>query len=94
MGYSPEFGIRLFDLPIHDNMDWHLGTSVWLQPENLRWDAQKRQIGGNIWSQFNWNVKDRTSIWVQTNGKTTGWMSGEVYLDANLSARFGLSYSL
>ena len=94
IGYSPEFGVRLFDLPINENMNWHLATSVWLQPKNLRWDAQRRQLGGNIWSQFNWKVKDQTSLWVQMNGKTTGWMAGEVYLDSNISARFGLSYYL
>ena len=93
-GYSPEIGLRMFHIPLKENLQLDIGARLWFQPENLRWDDKSTQLGAAIESQIHWKPKTNFSVWTQINGKTSGWMSGEVYLDQNISVRMGVSFFL
>ena len=93
-GYSPELGLRMFHIPMQKNLQLDAGGEVWFQPENLRWDDDTTQLGGAVWSQIHWKLTPKLHVWMQINMKTQGWMSGEVYLDPNISTRIGMSFFL
>jgi hypothetical protein len=64
--------------------------SVWLQPERLRFDSDRRIPGGLASVRASWGGVRTVEPYLEIEAKTGGWVAGDVYLDRNLSVRTGL----
>lgn len=64
--------------------------SVWLQPEHLRYDSDRRIPGGLASVRASWGGVRTIEPYLEIEAKTGGWVAGDVYLDRNLSVRTGL----
>lgn len=64
--------------------------SVWLQPERLRYDSDRRIPGGLASVRASWGGARTIEPYLEIEAKTGGWVAGDVYLDRNLSVRTGL----
>jgi hypothetical protein len=67
-----------------------LRLAAWLQPEAQRFDARAATPGSLATLRLLWD-STRVQPFVELEGKTAGWVAGNVYLDANLSARVGVA---
>jgi len=65
-------------------------ASVWLQPEHLRYDSDRRIPGGLASVRASWGGARTIEPYLEIEAKTGGWVAGDVYLDRNLSVRTGL----
>ena len=64
--------------------------SLWLQPENQRFRQSEGIAGGLAAVRVAMPLRDRYGAFVEIEGKTDGWVAGNVSLDSDLSLRFGL----
>jgi hypothetical protein len=67
-----------------------LRLAAWLQPDDQRFDSTTAAPGGLATVRLLWEGA-RVQPFVELEGKSAGWVAGNVYLDANLSARAGLA---
>jgi len=94
-GYFPGFDLVLIDRPLLVQglaLDGIIG--LWLQPRDLRHDADERVPGGRIQIQLSWRAVAWLDLWAQVSAKTAGWVMGEVYLERAVKGAFGLTWHL
>jgi hypothetical protein len=65
--------------------------SVWLQPEGQNFRTSKSEQGGLVSVKTSTPLKNGWSTYLELEGKTKGWVAGNVYLDDNVSARTGFT---
>jgi len=94
VGWSPGLDVSVLDRPLTDSLRWDAGLDLWLQPTDLRYDADSRQPGGRAYGELGWQASRRLELWAQAAAKTEGWVRGEVYLDPNVSGRAGMTLSV
>ncbi len=65
--------------------------SVWSQPEDQNFRTSQSDIGGLVSVKTSLPLKKGWSTYFELEGKTKGWVAGNVYLDDNISARTGFT---
>jgi len=95
LGWCPGLDFDLFDLPL----PWlplalDAGVGLWLQPEDLRYDAQARRPGGRLRLDLSWPLQPRLDLWAGLEAKSQGWVMGQVYLEPRVSGLAGLRVHL
>lgn len=65
--------------------------SVWLQPEDQNFRTSKSELGGLVSVKTSAPLKEGWSTWFELEGKTKGWVAGNVYLDDAVSTRVGMT---
>lgn len=65
-------------------------AALWLQPSQQRFTATGATPGGLASARLGWRWAHSLEYYVEIEGKTPGWVAGNVYLDANLSVRTGV----
>lgn len=83
-------GLPLGRAPL--SMDAVLGA--WLQPKDLRYDTKRVAPGGNVGATLHWHIVPAASFDLELEGKSAGFVPGNVYLDPNLSVRVGATLRL
>ncbi|MCS6929440.1 MAG: hypothetical protein NZM43_08105 [Saprospiraceae bacterium] len=63
---------------------------MWRQPENLSFTTDQGQLGGLIGLKARANL-GRFSPYLEVEGKTAGWVMGNVFLEENVSLNAGLN---
>ena len=83
-------GLPLGRAPL--SLDAVLGA--WLQPKDLRHDTKRVTPGGNVGATLHWHIVPAASFDLELEGKSAGFVPGNVYLDPNLSLRMGATLRL
>lgn len=88
----PALDLRCYDLVKRENARWntHLQLSLWMQPENQMFFADKAAFGMAAAIQPRYALTQRVSVMADLSYKTRGWVFGDPYLDEQLSGRIGL----
>jgi len=68
------------------------GADLWLQPEDLRWDAARRRPGGRVWAGLTWSAAPHLNVDLEVEGKTEGWVLGNVALGPAVQGRAGVTW--
>lgn len=63
---------------------------LWLQPEDQRFRSKGGTAGGLASLRMAMPLRHRYGAFIEIEGKTEGWVSGNVSLDPDVSIRFGL----
>jgi hypothetical protein len=66
---------------------------LWFQPQSSRFDALTAGLGGLASVRWNHTLADNFEAYAEVEGKTAGWVAGNVFLDPNVSLRVGLAAS-
>lgn len=69
-------------------------VGLWLQPEQLRWDAAAVRPGGFVRLRAEWRPLPRFGLFGEVQAKTAGWQPGTVALDPAIDTRLGVSVVL
>lgn len=93
-GPLPGLEVALYRLPVGHlaGATLRLGGRVagWLQPARLRYDSDGIDVGGLIAARAGLGLLRACEPYVEVEAKSSGWVTGSVFLDANVSARIGL----
>jgi hypothetical protein len=93
-GPFPGLEVALYRLPVGRLAGKPLLLGVraagWLQPERLRYDSNGGDVGGLVGVRAGWALLPACEPYLEVETKSAGWVTGNVFLDANLSARTGL----
>lgn len=66
--------------------------SVWSQPEDQKFKTSKGKLGTLVAAKVNYPLGSRGwTTFVELEGKTPGWVAGNVFLDRNFTARTGVN---
>jgi len=91
LGWSPGLDVSVLDRRLTDALSLDAGVDLWLQPAELRYDADARRPGGRLHGELGWRASQPIELWARVSAKTEGWVRGEVYLEPNVSGRAGLT---
>lgn len=89
--YFPGIDVTWFGAkPFGD--EWPLSTRVmgWLQPRDQKFAEKRAQAGGLLSLKLNHVYSRALQPFVELEGKSEGWVAGNVYLDKNVSLRAGV----
>lgn len=91
--YFPGLEIELYRYPLSllgENENISVRLMGWLQPKNLRFDSRVATPGGLTSLRYGHALSRSLEVFAEVEGKTDGWVAGNVYLDSNISTRVGL----
>jgi hypothetical protein len=86
--------VRLLDWPaqaLGRTLTLSPRVSAWQQPAGQRFRAATADLGGLAALRVDYRQAGRLGAFVEVEGKTSGWVSGSVYLDRNVSVRTGVT---
>lgn len=69
-------------------------VALWLQPEDQRFQSAGGQAGGLVSVRARFPTTRRFGVFAEVEGKTAGWVAGNVRLDAGVGFRVGGSVRL
>jgi hypothetical protein len=92
--WFPGLDFTYFRTLPQDEDGWNTATrlALWMQPEGQKFAAEKRDPGGLLALRFIYESSTRVQPFIEFEGKTRGWVAGNVYLDPAVSARLGFSW--
>jgi len=79
------FPIEVFPILFHVSTT----AALWQQPQQQRFDTGNSTLGGQLAVRIDYPLHDLWELYVETGWKTSGWIAGNAYLDANISVRAG-----
>lgn len=91
--YFPGLEVELYRYPLTlfgENENITLRGMAWLQPKKQRFDSKAGTLGGLAGLRFGHAFSKTFEAFLEVEGKSEGWVAGNVYLDSNLSTRAGL----
>jgi hypothetical protein len=65
-------------------------TIIWLQPDEHSFTTSKGSLGGMLEFKGSYSL-GRLNPYIEIQGKTKGWVMGNVFLEDNISFNLGLS---
>jgi len=71
-----------------------LRGALWLQPADQRFDASDSRPGALLGLTVQRPGRGRIGVYIAAEGKTEGWVAGNVYLGPNVSVRVGVTIEL
>jgi hypothetical protein len=92
----PGLELRLLDLPVTADrqIEASLRAQYWQQPRDQRFMTREAVNGGLAGATVVYHVSDALAPYVEVNGKTQGWVAGQVELGRNLQSIVGLQWTL
>jgi hypothetical protein len=94
-GWFPTVGARVLDIGLRRApLAFDVDADAWLQPDRLRYDEATRRPGGRLAGTVHWRVHPGASLDLTLDGKTAGYVPGNVFLERNLSLRVGATVRL
>jgi hypothetical protein len=86
--------VRVLDWPVQA-LGHTLAVSprlaAWQQPDGQRFRSAKARLGGLAALRADYRRPGRVGAFAELEGKTAGWVSGNVYLGPNVSVRTGVT---
>jgi hypothetical protein len=86
--------VRLLDWPLQAGghaLALTPRVSAWRQPAGQSFRATKADLGGLAALRVDYRQPGRLGAFAEVEAKTAGWVSGNVYLDRNVSVRTGVT---
>jgi hypothetical protein len=86
--------VRLLDWPVQalgHTLAVSPRLSVWQQPDGQRFRSAAARLGGLAALRADYREAGRLGAFAELEGKTAGWVSGNVYLGPNVSVRTGVT---
>lgn len=68
------------------------GVGLWLQPQDLRWDAAQRSPGGRVYAQVGVPLTPWLDVTPTVEAKTAGQVLGDVSLDPAVNGRLAMVF--
>lgn len=68
--------------------------ALWLQPEDQLFRSRAGDPGGLVAVRVRYPTERRLGVFADVEGKTAGWVAGNVSLGANVAMRVGASVRL
>jgi hypothetical protein len=93
----PGVDAQLLDLPVvlaGLPVDVSPRVALWLQPEDQGFRSSAARPGALASLRLRPSTSSRMGVFVELEGKTEGWVAGNVHLDPNVSVRIGGSVKL
>jgi len=93
----PGMEVQLLEAPVTvagRALDVSPRVALWLQPRDQGFRTRSPQPGGLVSVRVRQATPARVGAFVELEGKTAGWVAGNVHLERNLSARIGGSVRL
>jgi hypothetical protein len=93
----PGLEVQLLDAPVAvAGMTFNVSPRVafWLQPRDQGFRTTSMQAGGLVSVRVRPVTSARIGTFVELEGKTAGWVAGNVHLEQNVSVRIGASVRL
>lgn len=93
----PGADVQVIDLPVTirgKQVALSPRAAVWLQPHKQEFRAASGVLGGLAAIRVDYPLAARFGSYMELEGKTAGWVAGNVHLDRNLSLRLGVTASL
>jgi hypothetical protein len=90
---SPFFGVEgaIIDKPYLDDRLLLSGRSlIWTQPKNQSFTTDKASLGGMVSIRSSYKI-GHWLPYLEIEGKTNGWVMGNVFLEDNISLRCGVN---
>jgi hypothetical protein len=84
--YNYQFGKTILKKPIPVTAR----AMIWVQPEDQLFFSKKGKVGGLLEVKVHYPVSPYIQPYFTVTTKTNGWVAGNVYLESNFSASFGL----
>ena len=69
-------------------------VALWLQPEDQLFRSRGAEPGGLVAVRVRYPTARRFGVFADVEGKTAGWVAGNVSLGANVALRLGASVTL
>jgi hypothetical protein len=69
-------------------------VALWLQPRDQGFRTALTQPGGLVALRVRQATPARVAAFLELEGKTQGWVAGNVHLERNVSVRIGASVKL
>jgi hypothetical protein len=69
-------------------------VALWLQPEDQLFASRRGKPGGLLALRLRYPTSRQLGIFAEAEGKTEGWVAGNVYLDPTVAFRIGASVRL
>lgn len=95
--YWPGLSVELAEVPVRvagSALLVSASGSAWLQPAGQRFAATKARGGGGMILGVACPLAERLAWRIECDGKSEGWVAGNVYLDPAWQARMGLRWRL
>ncbi len=94
-GWFPSMTARVLDVGLRRvPLAFDFDVDAWLQPDRLRYDERRARPGGRLAAAVHWRVLPLASLDLTLDGKSAGYVPGNVYLERNLSLRLGATLRL
>lgn len=93
----PGMEVQLIETPVSvggRELDVSPRVALWLQPRDQAFRTTSAQPGGLLAIRVRQASAARVGAFVELEGKTQGWVAGNVHLDRNVSVRIGASVRL
>lgn len=93
--WFPTATARVLDMGLRRApLAFDLELDAWLQPERLRYDERRARPGGRLAATVHWRALPGASLDLALDGKTAGYVPGNVFLERNVSVRLGATLRL
>jgi hypothetical protein len=92
--YFPGIDLEIIRHPVHLFGKDFIVTprvAVWLQPKDQKFRTSESEPGTLLSVKADYPLRKGYSTYMEIEGKTPGWVAGNVYLDSNVSMRTGIS---
>jgi hypothetical protein len=93
----PGMEVQLLEAPVTVagmDLDVSPRVALWLQPRDQSFRTTSAQPGGLVAVRLRQATPARIAAFVELEGKTAGWVAGNVHLERNVSVRIGGSIRL
>lgn len=93
----PGMEVQLLEAPVTVagmKLDVSPRAAFWLQPRDQSFRTTSTQPGGLVAVRIRQATPARVGAFVELEGKTAGWVAGNVHLERNVSVRIGASVRL
>ena len=91
--FFPGLDVAIFRYPVNilsAAMNISTRASLWMQPKDQAYKTSDWDFGGLLSVRLAYPMIKGWDAYVEVEGKTDGWVAGNVYLENNVSLRLGL----
>jgi hypothetical protein len=90
--YFPGLEAGMVDYKLwNDKIAVSPSAALWLQPKNLSFTEKSGELGGMLRIKARANTGKIFCPYIELQGKTAGWLMGDVFLEPNLSVNVGVN---
>ena len=86
----PSLEVGLVEYAARPNLLLTLGASVWGQPKEQRFRTSEMTPGGRLSAKAAYKISPTIRPYCQLQYKSTGWVVGDVFLQARLEGKLGI----